>query len=176
MRNLRAERLRPTTLTAGDTWLTRLVKTRNIVVVPAANALGWDVHQREEADLDPNRDYPHDQPRECLQSQTAKTINSLFQEFRFRTCVTFHGGIDLIGYPWGDIEHDQRPTSPDDAVFTEAARIMRRKSDTSGAAPPGCPGMPDFCLASSLSLVAAMMRTSLRSAACCFRSAEGMRM
>ena len=120
--------------TAGDTWLTRLVKTRNIVVVPAANALGWDVHQREEADLDPNRDYPHDQPRECLQSQTAKTINSLFQEFRFRTCVTFHGGIDLIGYPWGDIEHDQRPTSPDDAVFTEAARIMR---DVAGPAGEG---------------------------------------
>ena len=111
---------------AGDAWLSRLVRTRKTVVVPAANAKGWDSHQREELNLDPNRDYPHDQPKECLLTQTGKALNAIFKDHSFKTCLTFHGGIDLIAYPWGDLEHESKSTSPDDVLFDTIANIMSK--------------------------------------------------
>ena len=38
-----------------DAWVRMLVDTRNIIIVPAANALGYAKNRREENNVDPNR-------------------------------------------------------------------------------------------------------------------------
>ena len=45
----------------GNPWVTRLVDTRRIVMVPMTNALGYDQLVREENNVDPNRDFPYNQ-------------------------------------------------------------------------------------------------------------------
>ena len=78
------------------------------------------------------RDFPHDQPKKCLLTQAAKATNALFRTHSFSTCVTFHNGIDLIGYPWGDIQHDKNHISPDDKFFEDTAKIMSRVAGSAG--------------------------------------------
>ena len=39
-------------------WVHRLVATRSVFVMPAANALGYHLNRREEGSIDPNRDFP----------------------------------------------------------------------------------------------------------------------
>jgi hypothetical protein len=39
-------------------WAHRLVATRSVFVMPAANALGYHLNRREEGSIDPNRDFP----------------------------------------------------------------------------------------------------------------------
>jgi hypothetical protein len=36
---------------------------------------------------------------------TARTVNELFREFLFSLSITFHGGDNIIGYPWGNFAH-----------------------------------------------------------------------
>lgn len=84
-------------------WLARLVATRRIIVVPAANALGYFRNDRTEAGIDPNRDFPFDSTdsSSCMQTMAARTLNELFREHIVQMAVTFHAGIALIGYEWG---------------------------------------------------------------------------
>ena len=114
------------------TWLHRLVTTRKTVIVPVANADGWDKNKREELHLDPNRDYPHDQPLDCMLTQATKAINALFIDHSFITCITFHAGIDLIGYPWGDMKHKRQASSPDNSLFEKGAEILRLVAGAAG--------------------------------------------
>ena len=39
-------------------WVTRLVDTRSITMLPVSNAIGYDKLVREENHVDPNRDFP----------------------------------------------------------------------------------------------------------------------
>jgi hypothetical protein len=49
-------------------WLARLVATRSLYIMPATNALGFYAGTREEAGIDPNRDFPYHQlPTQCMQ-------------------------------------------------------------------------------------------------------------
>jgi hypothetical protein len=49
-------------------WLARLVATRSLYIMPATNALGFYAGTREEAGIDPNRDFPyHQKPTQCMQ-------------------------------------------------------------------------------------------------------------
>jgi hypothetical protein len=84
-------------------WLARLVATRRIVVIPTANALGYDQNVREENGIDPNRDFPYDltDPRQCMQTIAGRTVNEVFREHLFQLSLTFHGGMEVIGYEWG---------------------------------------------------------------------------
>jgi hypothetical protein len=91
-------------------WLTRLVSTRRIVVVPTANALGYYRKRREEGKVDPNRDFPYDYLKnnqhpgyntECKKTIAARTLNEVFREHMFQLSLTFHGGMEVIGYEWG---------------------------------------------------------------------------
>jgi hypothetical protein len=52
-------------------WLAGLVKSRVLVAMPMANALGYDHNTREEGMADPNRDFPFMQePTECMTTIT----------------------------------------------------------------------------------------------------------
>jgi Zinc carboxypeptidase len=85
------------------TWLARLVSTRRIVVIPTANALGYDQNVREENGMDPNRDFPYDlsDATQCMQTIAGRTVNEVFRNHLFQLSLTFHGGMEVIGYEWG---------------------------------------------------------------------------
>ena len=74
-------------------WLARLVSTRRIVIVPAANSNGYYLNSRNEGSVDPNRDFPFDQRAEdengvsgnCMRTIAARTINELFLDHLFQS-------------------------------------------------------------------------------------------
>jgi hypothetical protein len=101
-------------------WLARLVSTRRIIIIPSANALGYDRNERTEYDIDPNRDFPFDirDKRQCMKTIAGRTINEIFRDHLFQIALTFHGGTEVVAYEWG------APTylnlgSPDDVAQVE---------------------------------------------------------
>jgi hypothetical protein len=84
-------------------WLARLVTTRHIVVLPTSNALGYFRDEREEGDVDPNRDFPYDlrDNTKCMQTIAARTLNELYRDNLFQLALTFHAGMEVVGYEWG---------------------------------------------------------------------------
>jgi hypothetical protein len=84
-------------------WLSRLVSTRRIVVVPNANALGFYRDQHGEDLVDPDEDFAYDQEfsESCMQTIAARTINEIFREHIFQLALSFHSGGGGIGYSWG---------------------------------------------------------------------------
>jgi hypothetical protein len=86
----------------GDThrkWLSRLITTRRIIIIPTANALGYFQVNREENNVDPNRDFPYDvtDPTKCMRTIAGRSINEVFREHMFQLSLTFHGGMEEIG-------------------------------------------------------------------------------
>jgi hypothetical protein len=115
-------------ITSGQRqWLARLLTTRRIVVVPTANALGYYRVVREEGSVDPNRDFPYDltNPRHCMQTVAARTLNEIFRLHMFQLSFTFHGGMEVIGYEWGAPTY-QDAISPDDAAQHDIAQAYSR--------------------------------------------------
>ncbi|KAK1738822.1 M14 family carboxypeptidase [Skeletonema marinoi] len=86
-------------------WLARLVTTRRTIIIPTANALGYSRNKREEGSIDPNRDFPFDieqyHESECMQTIAGRSINELWRSHLFQIGLTFHGGMEVIGYEWG---------------------------------------------------------------------------
>ena len=108
-------------------WLARLVTTRRIIVVPTANALGYFRNNREENGVDPNRDFPYDMSdaASCFQTIAGRTLNEIFREHMFQLSLTFHGGMEVIGYEWGApswLNH----FSPDDEAQNQIAAAYSR--------------------------------------------------
>jgi hypothetical protein len=103
-------------------WLARLVATRRIVIVPTANALGYYQNTRTEGDIDVNRDFPFDNDVStmCMQSIGGRTLNEVFRESMFQIALTFHGGIEMIGYEWGADSY-AGVVSPDDEAQNQIA-------------------------------------------------------
>jgi hypothetical protein len=105
-------------------WLARLYHTRRLIVVPTANALGYYRNQREEGKVDPNRDFPYDNveqsTNECMQTIAARTINELYQDHLVQLALTFHGGMEVIGYEWGAPSYTGQ-TSQDDTAQHDIA-------------------------------------------------------
>ena len=108
-------------------WMARLVSTRRIVIIPTANALGYYRNRRGEGSIDPNRDFPYDKRSsnrgECMESIAGRTINEVFRDDMFRIGLTFHAGIALIGYEWGNPSHTAYK-SPDDTAQNQLAAAM----------------------------------------------------
>mmetsp|Transcript_28572 Transcript_28572/g.44713 ORF Transcript_28572/g.44713 Transcript_28572/m.44713 type:complete len:406 (-) Transcript_28572:966-2183(-) len=89
-----------------DTWAKRLVDTRAITIVPAANAVGYAHNTREEEGIDANRDFAWNQDSgHCFKTIAARSINELWREHLFQLSITFHGGDHMVAYPWGDYLH-----------------------------------------------------------------------
>ena len=84
-------------------WLARLVTTRRIIVTPMTNALGYFRNTREEGGVDPNRDFPYDltDASLCMQTIAGRTLNEIYREHMFQLALTFHGGMEVVGYEWG---------------------------------------------------------------------------
>ena len=81
--------------------------------------------------MDPNRDFPYfdsinEINSDCMMSITARTINELFREHIFVTSLTFHGGLNAIGYPWGNFVHLNSRESPDYNSFRGSKNFIRR--------------------------------------------------
>eukprot|EP00743_Colponemidia_sp_Colp-15_P013456 GILK01015652.1.p1 GENE.GILK01015652.1~~GILK01015652.1.p1 ORF type:complete len:673 (+),score=107.29 GILK01015652.1:144-2021(+) len=89
-----------------DPWMTYLMDNRVIVLLPTANAVGYDKRERMESGRDPNRDFPYDQGTgSCLNTISARAVMEIFSEHLFQLAVTFHAGTTVIGYGWGDTRH-----------------------------------------------------------------------
>ena len=129
-----------------DPWARRLVNTRRLLLVPAANAVGFATRTRNELRNDPNRDFPFQQhPSQCMTTIAARSINELFRRNLVQLAITFHGGMEAVGYVWGDFAHQRdRPAqsrSPDDAALSAVARAASgfagRSRDTGQFYPSG---------------------------------------
>ena len=81
-----------------------------------ANAAGYAKGRREEEGFDPNRDFSYDQnPDLCMRTICGRTINEVWLESLFQLSLTFHGGIELIGWAWGSTNRPiNQGRSPDD--------------------------------------------------------------
>ena len=108
-------------------WLARLVATRQIIIVPTANALGYYQNIRTEGSIDVNRDFPFDytDPTQCMQSIAARTLNEVFRENLIQMALTFHGGTEMIGYEWGADSY-QGVLSPDDTAQSQISPLRIR--------------------------------------------------
>ncbi|KAL4161365.1 hypothetical protein PRNP1_001919 [Phytophthora ramorum] len=116
----------------GNAWLKHLVETRTIVIVPTANAYGYDHNVRRELNFDPNRDFPYNlnSTEECMVTMAARALNELWRDHLFQLGITFHAGTECITYEWGGKNHvmdsGKSEKSPDDRSQQQLARIMSR--------------------------------------------------
>ncbi|OWZ07570.1 hypothetical protein PHMEG_00020024 [Phytophthora megakarya] len=115
----------------GNSWLQQLVKTRTIVIVPTANAYGYDHNVRGELDVDPNRDFPYNLDNDqCMVTMAARALNELWRDHLFQLGITFHAGTQCITYEWGGKNHvkesGKSEKSPDNRSQQQLARIMTR--------------------------------------------------
>lgn len=96
-------------------WYKSLVDTRRIVIVPTANALGYDRNVREEENIDPNRDFPFEilDPKKCMQTITARALNELWIRHLFVLSLTFHAGMEVVAFEWGSPSYGKTTFSPD---------------------------------------------------------------
>ena len=106
------------TSTRSQDWLTRLVSRRALWVMPSANAYGYYHNQREENDVDPNRDFPYNvaNPTQCMKTIAARSINELWRRHAFQIAITFHAGQQSISSTWGAYNHPAPNDIPPDDV------------------------------------------------------------
>eukprot|EP00966_Prymnesium_polylepis_P309093 7142853-Prymnesium_polylepis.1 len=91
------------------------------------NAVGYEQRVREELGRDPNRDFPFQQaPSACMTTVVARSINELFRSRTIQLAITYHGGMQAVGYVWGDFAHRGGRTdnrSPDHAGISQLAHV-----------------------------------------------------
>ena len=120
-------------------WLARLVSTRRTVIIPTANALGYSRSEREEAGIDPNRDFPFDIPQsnsdDCMQTIAGRSINELFRSHLFPVGLTFHGGMEVIAYEWGAPTYLGKDSPDSGAQRDVASAYSRYANGFAGHAP-----------------------------------------
>ena len=56
----------------STSWFTRMIKTRNLIIMPTANAYGYYHNTRTEHSVDPNRDFPYDSTASCMKTSAAR--------------------------------------------------------------------------------------------------------
>lgn len=117
----------------SDPWMKRLVDKRVIVLTPMTNAVGAATRTRSELSIDPNRDFPFDQsPSACMQTIAARTVNEIYRSHILQMVVTFHGGMQAIGYEWGAFPYlNGKPhRSPDDNSMRQISAAFSRFAGT----------------------------------------------
>lgn len=108
-------------------WLAYLATKRDTYILPAANCLGYILNRRDDAGVDPNRDFPYSRSDEkCFLSTTAKLFDKIMIQNLIQMVVTFHGGMAAIGYEWGTRTHPApNDQSPDDVANKDIAQQMQ---------------------------------------------------
>lgn len=117
----------------GEPWVSRLVNTTSVWLVPMTNAVGYHRNERLELGLFPNRDFGYLQRASaCMTTIAGRTVNELFTRHAFQIVITFHGGMTSIGYPWGSFNHHATGPrrAPDDAALDDIARAMSTYAST----------------------------------------------
>ena len=80
---------------------------------------------RKESFIDVNRDLPFDlmhPPYLCLQSETARALQILYNHNIFVATITFHAGMQSISYEWGDFYNKKKNAfAPDHYAMKEVA-------------------------------------------------------
>ena len=113
----------------STSWFTRMIKTRNLIIMPTANAYGYYHNTRTEHSVDPNRDFPYDSTSSCMKTSAARAINEMYKHHLFRLAITFHSGMEAIAYEWGSYNHftsqHTSPHSPDDSAQVRIGQKMR---------------------------------------------------
>ena len=120
-------------------WLTYLATRRDIYVLPAANCMGYLKNVREDLGTDPNRDFSYCRNNPyCFKSLSAQTFRALFAHSLIQIVVTFHGGMEAIGYEWGteDKAGSLRDKSPDHNSHHQIASILSKYSGGFERSPP----------------------------------------
>eukprot|EP00920_Eleutheroschizon_duboscqi_P016962 GHVT01040356.1.p1 GENE.GHVT01040356.1~~GHVT01040356.1.p1 ORF type:complete len:1529 (-),score=184.74 GHVT01040356.1:1739-6325(-) len=126
--------------------ITYLLNHRSIYIMPFPNSWGYAKNTRTENWHDPNRDFPYSrQAGSCMVTYAAKAVNEIFREHVFRLAVTWHGGVRVISYPWGSLDHSYRDPSqhyskwksrnaPDHSALKEVASELQAAAgrDSSG--------------------------------------------
>jgi hypothetical protein len=116
----------------GNSWLKHLVKARTVVIIPTANAYGYNHNVRRELGVDPNRDFPYNlgSGEECMVTMAARALNELWRDHLFQLGITFHAGTECVTYEWGGYNHvmasGKSERSPDDRSQQQLAHIMTR--------------------------------------------------
>ena len=79
---------------AEHRWLSRLVTTKRIAIVPTVNALGCDCKIQTKDGINLNQDFPYNLTDQtlCMRTITGQTINEIFRDHVFQLSFTFHGG------------------------------------------------------------------------------------
>ena len=128
-----------------------ILKNKLIVMTPMTNAYGYYHKRRDDRiyieskkrheNADPNRDFPYFNSREetknCMRTLSARTINEIFNEFIVSGSITFHGGDNVLSYPWGNylhitkVQYHKKSTeSPDFNAFNNIGKIMVKFSSS----------------------------------------------
>ena len=108
-------------------WLAFLATRRDTYIMPTANCLGYIMDRRDDNGIDPNRDFSYSrEDGRCFLTTTAKIFGKLMSETLTQIVITFHGGMEAIGYEWGSKNH-LRPDdqSPDDHCNSMIAEAMK---------------------------------------------------
>jgi len=121
--------------------LGRLLKSRYLILLPMANPSGFNAGKREEQQvgrsIDPNRDFPYNKKDDiCFETAAARVVNHLYRKYLIQAAITFHGGQQAIGYPWGAYDHIakyeyKRPKAeecPDDKIFSDIGKILSKEA------------------------------------------------
>ena len=137
----------------------QLLKTREIIVTPMTNAVGYYHNEREErlnkqhseytsnkarvkpieADsMDINRDFPYNvrSDQDCLNTIAGRVIHQIFTQNLIVSAITFHGGTNVIGYPWGSFNRVSKTgadsyvskESPDLVALDRIAQLLKSQS------------------------------------------------
>ena len=109
-------------------WLAYLATRRDSFIVPTANCLGYTENRRDDAGIDPNRDFSYGRKdNNCMTSTTAKIIDSIMNENLIQMVITFHGGMTAISYTWGSNNHKKpNDKSPDENSNFDIANYMQQ--------------------------------------------------
>ena len=109
-------------------------------MTPTTNAWGYANDRREEYTdnghyIDINRDFPYNRRDEsCFSTISSRVVFKIFQTNNIIGSLTFHGGTEVIGYPWGsyldvDPKHKNKGLeAPDHTMFDQIGKVMLDQS------------------------------------------------
>lgn len=123
-------------------WLAFLATRRDTYIIPTANCLGYMLNRRDDNGVDPNRDFSYSrEDGRCFLSTTAKIFGKLMSETLSQIVITFHGGMEAIGYEWGSKNHlkpnDQSPDNQCNSMIAEAMKVYAGHFHSVGDYPVG---------------------------------------
>ena len=129
-----------------------ILENVEIILTPMTNAVGYYYREREErtsadvqnriqvSSFDINRDFPYNQksPKDCLNTIAGRVVYSIMTRNYLQATLTFHGGTNVLGYPWGSYNRSHydkaSPTgydgdlSPDNTIFNSFGKVMRESA------------------------------------------------